>query len=86
MMTTSNVAQRTDRTNAHGELPELVASERIVPVWLSLDDIDLVRRSLGRFAPTCESDAELRLHVADLRNHFDWVRREFIAGSTRSVI
>ena len=42
MMTTSNVAQRTDRTNAHGELPELVASERIVPVWLSLDDIDLV--------------------------------------------
>jgi hypothetical protein len=75
-MTVSDVVQ-TEATNALGVLPEPAPDERIVPVWLSLDDLDLVDNVLRHFAATHVGSADLLGHVAELQKHLAWVRNEF---------
>jgi hypothetical protein len=53
--------------------------EAIVPVWLNLDDLELIEHCLKDFTSTHELAPELEQHVAQLIQHFDSVRREFLA-------
>jgi len=54
-------------------------TEPIVPVWLNLDDLELIERCLEDFMSTHELAPELEQHVARLATHVDWVRAEFLA-------
>jgi hypothetical protein len=64
--------------NASYVQPEVVPSERVIPVWLSLNDLEVVERALQLIAATAETDPALQQQVADLQKHFDWVRSEFV--------
>jgi hypothetical protein len=54
-------------------------AEPIVPVWLNVEDLDVVERCLLDYISTHELEPELEQHVARLAKHFDWVRGEFLA-------
>jgi hypothetical protein len=54
-------------------------AKAIVPVWLNLDDLDVIEDCLKDFMTTHELEPELQQHVARLAKHFDWVRSEFLA-------
>jgi hypothetical protein len=50
----------------------------IVPVWLNVDDLEVVEDCLKDYLSTHELEPELEQHVARLAKHFDWVRGEFV--------
>jgi hypothetical protein len=54
-------------------------TEPIVPVWLTLEDFDVLERCLEDYAASQELEPELEQHLARLVTHFKWVRGEFIA-------
>jgi hypothetical protein len=55
------------------------ATEAIVPVWLNLDDLEVIERCLTDRMSTDELEPELQQNVARLARLFDWVRAEFLA-------
>ena len=50
----------------------------IVPVWLNVDDLDVVETCLMDYLSAHELEPEFEQHVARLAKHFDWVRSEFV--------
>ena len=52
-------------------------AEPIVPVWLNVDDLDVIGRCLEDFRSTHELGPQLEQQVARIAKHFDWVRGEF---------
>lgn len=81
-MTASNLVRHADTTNTPGVLSEPVPNERIVPVWLSLEDLDVIEHVLRHFPASGEDNADLPRHLADLQKHFAWVRSEFTASGS----
>jgi hypothetical protein len=84
-MTSSNVLPLTEASEAadtSGLPPEFVPGERIVPAWLSLEDLDVIADVLRHFIATSDSPAAVQQHVADLQKHFAWVRSEFTTSRT----
>lgn len=84
-MICNDAVQHTEATATPAVLSETVTGERIVPVWLSLDDLDIIDRSLQQLASTCEANPDFRRHVADLQKHFAWVRSEFATAGVDAV-
>jgi hypothetical protein len=76
-MTSSNRLHLTQASDTSGVPPEFVRGERIVPVWLSIEDLDAIDDVLRHFTATGHNSASLQRHVADLQKHFAWVRSEF---------
>jgi hypothetical protein len=69
------------RSNANlwEKQPMTTSVEPIVPVWLNLDDLELIERCLNDAMSTHELGPELERDVARLVKHFDSVRCEFLA-------
>ena len=57
---------------------QVAPDERLVPIWLTPDDLAFVLRSLDEYASTCGARPELQQHLTDLRKHFHWVLCEFV--------
>jgi hypothetical protein len=54
-------------------------AKAIVPVWLNVEDLDVIEDCLKDYMSAHELEPELAQHVARLAMHFDWVRGEFLA-------
>lgn len=83
-MDSSNVLPLTEVTDVSAVLQEFIPGERVIPVWLSLEDLDIIDDVLQRFAASAETPAGVERHVADLQKHFAWVRSEFTTSRTRA--
>ena len=59
--------------------PMTTSVEPIVPVWLTLDDLELIERCLSDVMSSHELGPDLERDVARLAKHFDSVRCEFLA-------
>jgi hypothetical protein len=81
-MIVGDVMPWTEATDTPGALTGRLPSERVVPVWLSLDDLDVIDQTLRHFAATSKGNDDVLRHVGDLQNHFRWVLSEFGASST----
>jgi hypothetical protein len=61
-----------------GRVAMTTTANPIVPVWLNVDDLDVVENCLKDYLSAHELEPELEEHVARLAKHFDWVRGEFL--------